>query len=145
MLLGIGVGIMGIAGFASAARAEEEPEKVRIARIEASLDESSKRVLDACGAKVAVTVDWKSFPAEDLKQYAVDSFCSTPLEVLVDLCRGPNTKAYVKKSISKYTCRFGGEGKRSLSIDKKKNIEMTVDFKAPNYEDFARKIMVEKL
>ncbi|MBK8012624.1 MAG: hypothetical protein IPK13_14835 [Deltaproteobacteria bacterium] len=136
---------MGTAAYIPAARAEDEPEKVRIARIEASLDQSAKRVLDACGAKVTVTIDWKSFPAEDVKKYAVDSFCSTPLEVLVGLCRGSNTKAYIKKSISKYTCHFGGEGKRSLSIDKKNGIQMTVDFKATNYDEWARKAMVETL
>ena len=81
---------------------------------ESVLKKASDKVKAACGSPVAMSVDWTSIDDDTLKTRHVGSFCSTPLESLVSLCKAPERAASAREKIQKATCRFGPALKLSV-------------------------------
>ena len=61
------------------------------------------------------------------------------------MCRNDeDSVAAIKGSVSSYVCRYGGDGKRALSL-KSKKLSMAVDWTAKNYEIFVKKYLGKNL
>ncbi len=99
----------------------------------------------ACGASIGVKIDWDSFgQSDDWKQYSMPSFCGAPLDTLKGFCQKENAKAYIQKNVKTVTCYYGGQGKRALQVEKGA-IKNTVDFEAPNLDQFLHAALLKEL
>ncbi len=121
-------------------------ELVERAQTEADLQQVSREMNAACGTSVSVKIDWDSFAKSEWRDYSISSFCGAPAQTLADFCAAGEgaVKAYVRETIKRITCAYGGEGRRELLIDNGE-IRNVVDFKAYNLNDFVRAALVEKL
>ena len=96
-----------------------------------------------CGGKLKATIDWKkSFLPEVKKKlagkinYSFYGYCSHALNSLAYMCRdNPKAKARIQKKVKSYHCKFGGKGKRKMSI-KGGKVTAAIDWEASNNSKF---------
>jgi hypothetical protein len=119
----------------SAALADDE--NLAQAKEDLALKETATELKDKCGVTPKATIDWKSFP-KDYGNYSVSGYCGSGLDAIRRHCDGKAKKALIKKKLKSYTCKFGGKGKRGLTV-KKGVVTFTLDFEAGNNDAFARK------
>jgi len=126
------------------APAVAEDEQVIKARTQVELTKKITKLNTNCHSQITFTLDWESFSKVDWQGYSLQSFCGTPIVGLGKLCIGKQTQTYVQKNIKSITCRFGGEGNRALKIEN--GVMMySVDFKAPNSNQFSRAALMKNL
>jgi len=90
----------------------------------------------ACGTTITAPIEWTGFDHVDLNtagrdnhSVAVGQYCGEPLEALNTLCHtGDPAKAAVKRNIQKVVCKYGGPGKRDVSLAAG-TLTYSVDFK----------------
>ena len=100
--------------------------------------ESAQRTAAACGIPLQASIDWKTFRSADLEKYSASSYCDWPLFKLYWSCQKPEKKAAAAQKIKRVVCRFGGPGKRALSI-RDGTMEYVVDWTSGNDDDFGEK------
>src|SRR5579863_2688540 len=108
----------------------------------------------ACDTQITATTDWDSFDSIDLaklgkkglNELPIGDYCGRPLISVHDLCKQmkEDGKAAVKKSISKYVCRYGGEGKSAVDVSGG-TLTFTVDFKDGNNDVDIRHKIAKKI
>lgn len=119
--------------------------EVTKAKTEAALVETAVDLKEACGTDVDVSVDWRSFSPKKIGNHSVSSYCGAPLEALTSLCKGGEAaQKYIRSHVKKYTCSYGGEGKRALKT-KRGQVYYSVDFEAGNDDAFVRKQLILNL
>ncbi len=120
-------------------------------KIFAAQDELFKQELahlnKECGTKITGKIDWSSFTKGkvDLTKYGIgDGYCQDALSALKSLCSDPIGKAEIAKKVKSYSCKFGGPGKRAITI-KGGTIEAAIELEAANNSDFFREKLEELL
>lgn len=101
----------------------------------------------ACGTQFTWKIDWASFEKgkADIHGNSVgSSFCGDGVGALRQLCADALGKKEVTAKVKGIVCKYGGKGKRSISLSGKKVI-WTVDFEAGNNLDFAKEWLENKL
>ena len=117
-------------------------------------DEYFKKEVDSANKKCAIAlkaaIDWASFKGEmdkalDKKiNYSFYGYCSSPVSNLRGMCDDADAKAEVKKKVKSYTCKFGGKGKRKMTL-KGGKLTFWVDWEAANADDFAKEFFGKNL
>jgi hypothetical protein len=90
----------------------------------------------ACGTTITAPVEWSGFDQIDLSKaganngsVSVGQYCGEPLEALTYLCHAtPAAKTAIKQHIQKVVCKYGGPGKRDVSLSNG-TLNYSVDFK----------------
>jgi hypothetical protein len=101
----------------------------------------------ACGTKIAGKIDWASFSKGkvDLTKFNIgDGYCKDAIFALKDLCSDATAKAEISKKVKSYTCKFGGPGKRAISL-KGGTVEAMIELDASNNSYFFREKLEELL
>ena len=116
----------------------------RVKKQNAWYEEEADAARKKCGAKIAVSIDWKSVKDDHLKEYSIYGYCSAPLGALRQVCDGSKEyQTYVQKKVKKVRCRFGDELKLELKPDGV--LMFTTATEAPNQQDFAKKYLKDTL
>ncbi len=139
-------GLLFLLGTSLVGAAEGEDETVTRAKYEVEIKRLTTKMNATCGTSIETAIDWDSFNGSKWREYSIPSFCGSPLEALADFCSAEkgNSRAYIQKQIKSVTCRYGGEGKRDLQIDKGA-IKNIVDFEASNLDKFIHAAMIKNL
>lgn len=122
---------------ASPVQAQTLAQKQMMARQDADFAASVPDTDKACGITLKASIDWPGFLKGDAGQNSVSAYCAEPLNTLRSMCSDATAKAAIAEKIKTYTCGFGGQGKRALSLDNGA-LRMDVDWDAANYDDFVR-------
>ena len=98
-----------------------------------------------CKTKIRGAIDWPSWIDEVDKQIetgrgpSINGYCSEPMSIAANMCKSDEFAAEaVQKKLKAYTCKFGGEGKRALSLAGG-HLVMWVDWKGKNNWDYIKK------
>lgn len=135
-----------LATLTPAARAEEESDKVRRARMENDLEKEAESTDAKCGTKLAVTIDWASFDADEAwKTRSVSGYCEAPLGALARLCEGKHAKEHIAKKVKKLACKAAKDKSAWRLEVKGDTLEWNVSPDAVNAGDFARNQLLRKL
>lgn len=111
-------------------------------RAEAGLAEQAAATAKSCEARLSTHIDWSTIDDATLQTYAIDSFCSAPLEALAHLCRSPAARAAVARDLTGLDCRFGA----AMALERaNKLLRWTTATGAANAVDFAREQLGEKV
>lgn len=119
-------------------------EQEKRTKIQSELDEELELDNEKCGTKITASINWDSFKGADTGQ-SVSGYCATALTAARQLCEsGDAGKKAVQKGIKKYTCAYGGKGKRAVSL-KAGTLSLKIDFEESNYEDFVKAYLENNL
>ena len=109
-----------------------------------------KAVIKTCGANIDAKIEWQSFAKEIDKQLdgkmnrSFYGYCASPLGAMQTLCADADAKTAVQKQIKRYRCRFGGEGKRKVTLSAG-TFTLWVDWEAKNYSAFVKDFLGRRL
>jgi hypothetical protein len=108
-------------------------------------EENIKPMQDQCG-RIEVSIDWSKFKLEEIEAKGVSTYCycSSAPDELRRLCADADSKAEVVKKVKKVVCKYGGPGKRSISL-KKGTLEWTIDWDAANNDDYIHQYLMKNL
>lgn len=104
-------------------------------RHEAALAETQASAKQACGADVAVSIDWSTIDDDLLKDVSISSYCEPGLEAMRSLCEHEPARAYFGQSVKRYQCRFGSESKLTIADQ---TMTWAVSREGSNLTDLAR-------
>lgn len=117
--------------------------KAETAAQDKQLAELAAGVATACGAKLAVKVDWASITDEDVKTYSIASYCGEPLETMSRMCGQSNeAKKAISAKVKSFTCTLGKAMKLDLAGT---TVQWTTARDASNVGEFAQKALEQKL
>lgn len=121
------------------ARFERDKEQ---AKHELALQKSVSAVKAACGAPIAMSIEWPSIDDETLRTRSISSFCAAPLDSLAKLCVEPKRAALIKDKIKQASCRFGPELRLRIEGG---TLSWQTAVKAPNQGEFVRSNLLNVL
>ncbi|HNN96262.1 MAG TPA: hypothetical protein PKI03_28500 [Pseudomonadota bacterium] len=122
-----------LARFSNFSRKDEQAEQDK------SLADAVAEADKVCGSKLRATIAWASVSDEVMKTYSVSSFCSTPVNVLAELCKKtPAAAGMLRDKVKELSCSWGGPHKLTLTGSK---LEAAVDPEKSNHDDFATKAL----
>ncbi|MCP5365929.1 MAG: caspase family protein [Hyphomicrobiales bacterium] len=98
-----------------------------------------ERTRAACGAEIALTVDWADWPGENL---SLRGWCDAALDALDGLCRHPVGAAAVRRGIRGLACRRGPERRLDLADGV---LTLTYDGRGANNRDFTHRFLMDNL
>lgn len=127
--------------------AQSLAEKKIYAEQQSRLEDSVKSTNEKCGTTIAVGFDWKSFNGVDLQDgsHSVYGYCEAPLNMIRRICDDSKEgAAAVKKDIKKYTCAWGGKGKRDIKLAAG-TLTYKIDWDSSNDEDYAKAYLEKHL
>lgn len=104
-------------------------------RHEADLAETQASTRQACGADVAVTIDWSTVDDDLLKELSISGYCEPGLDAMRYLCEHEPARAFFGQSVKRYHCRFGSEPALTVADQ---TLTWTVSREGSNMADFAR-------
>jgi hypothetical protein len=104
-------------------------------RHEAELAKTQASTKQACGADVAVTIDWSTVDDDLLKELSISGYCEPALDAMRYLCEHEPARAFFAQSVKRYQCRFGGETKLTIADQ---TMTWAVSREGSNMADFAR-------
>ena len=112
---------------------------------------SVDRLNRTCESKIAAAIDWKTFADEIDKHLdgklgvSFHGYCAEPLAELTSFCKSDDDlKPTIRAGVERYTCKFGGKGKRGIKLDNK-HLTYWVDWKAVNNNLFIKKYLEKNL
>jgi hypothetical protein len=145
--------IFATAIFGTAMADETLAQKKQHQTFQEQVDQFLKQTNDTCGTSISATIDWDGFDKLDLSKasksgsaVSVGQFCGEALDAVRGVCAAmkDDGKAAVKQKISKFVCRYGGVGKRSMQVANG-TYTFSVDFKATSNAVENRNELMKKL
>lgn len=139
-LLGLGL----LPALASAQSLEEK--KYRKEQEAYLKSESTDSMNEKCGTKIEVTIDWSKFKLDEIKSKNVSTYgyCQPSVNTVRSLCDDADAKPEVVKKVKKIVCKYGGPGKRALTL-KGGTLEWTIDWDAANNDDYVKEFLMKNL
>jgi hypothetical protein len=113
-------------------------------RYDLELLESMDRLNAKCGTDMQATIDWSSFEKAEWDGFSVSSYCENAISSMMALCKERVGREVVASGVKQYNCRYGGEGKRAMAL-KSGTLEMLLDFKAANYDQYTHEFLMGHL
>ena len=114
-------------------------------------NKEADRAAEQCKMKLAASIDWNSFKGEMDKRLdgklhkSFNGFCKVVLSYMAYGCRNDkNVRDVIPRKIKAYVCKFGGKGKRNISL-KGSTLTFWVDWEAPNNDPYIKTYLGKKL
>ncbi len=110
-----------------------------------------KKANEKCGSSLNASIDWASFQGEVNKRLdgklhrSPSGYCALVPDNMWSMCRDDaDAKAAIQKKVKTYVCKFGGKGKRNISLDGS-TLTFWVDWEAPNNDPYIKGYLGKKL
>jgi hypothetical protein len=109
-------------------------------------EKSSDPMNEKCGTKIDVSIDWSKFKLDEIKSKNVSTYgyCETAANVIWHLCDDADAKPEVVKKVKKIVCKYGGPGKRGMTL-KGGTLEWIIDWDAANADDYVKEFLMKNL
>ena len=130
--------------YAPHVKAESFLEKKKWAEFDTAIADNLKYFNETCGAQATFEVEKPGF-ANWPEDYSLPSFCGSILNNMGWMCSNDAmVKPEIASKVKKVVCKFGGTGKRSLTLVDG-TVTWTVDVAAPNDTDFIKENLEKAL
>ena len=110
---------------------------------EEELKEKLEQGNSRCGTKVKGRIEWADFKDEAIFNRSVSGYCGA-FDAMDIMCWKEDAKAAIAEQVKEVVCRYGGKGKKSVSL-KKGILTVFIDFEGSNTALFVQQYLEKVL